>query len=169
MFRPSCITPSLAQAKAAITSKSTRALLGLLLEKQCGESQVTSIVLTLEKGLFKTADSSSPHFPCPGTALLSLAVHKSWAGPFTWAVQMQAQTQRKRRERWGLGSHLDTLAFWETGSSQAALGLKLGWDFVPSFLKIKKKRKMKEKGDKKIQNPFFPLSTALHPECVQNP
>lgn len=36
VYLPSYITPSLAHVKAAVTSKSTRDLPDLLLEKQCG-------------------------------------------------------------------------------------------------------------------------------------
>lgn len=83
-FWPSCITPSLAQAKAVITSKSTRALPGLLLEKQCGESQVTFHSFHIGKRVCLSQQIlPHHHFPCPGTALLSLAVHKPWAGPST--------------------------------------------------------------------------------------
>lgn len=69
------ITPNLAQAKIVISSKSTRALPGLLLEKQCGESQVAFHSSHFEKTVCLNPQTlSHPHFPCPSTALLSLAV-----------------------------------------------------------------------------------------------
>lgn len=80
--QPSCIKPTLAHVKAVVTSKSTRALPGLLLEKQCGESQVTFCSSHIGKRVCLSQQTlPHPHFPCPGTALLSLAVHKPWAGP----------------------------------------------------------------------------------------
>ena len=75
--QPSCITPTLARVKAVVTSKSTRALPGLLLEKQCGESQVTFRSSHIGKRVCLSQQTlPHPQFPCPGTALLSLAGHK---------------------------------------------------------------------------------------------
>lgn len=70
----SCITPTLAHVKAVVTSKSTRALQGLLLEKQCGESQLTFCSSHSGKRVCLSQQTlPHPHFPCPDTALLSLA------------------------------------------------------------------------------------------------